>query len=102
MCLSPAFLRAKFHLNRLDSISTSEEEEIATSMRTDLFYQTATTRLVDEKIQADGDTLGTTSGYRLVMTAGNRKTSQVNLGVSVGYCNRTKEPYFYINLGYDF
>lgn len=76
-----AFLRAKFHLNRLDSISTSEEEEITTSMRTDLFYQTATTRLVDEKIQADGDTLGMTGGYRLVMTAGNRKTSQVNLGL---------------------
>lgn len=64
-----AFLKAKFHLNRLDSISTRDEEEITTSMRTDLFYQTATSHLVEE---ADG--------YRLVLTAGNRKTSQVNLG----------------------
>jgi len=63
------FLRAKFHLNRLDSITGREEEEITTSMRTDLFYQTATSRLVEEK-----------DGYRLVLTAGNRKTSQVNLG----------------------
>ncbi len=63
------FLRAKFRLNRLDSITGREEEEITTSMRTDLFYQTATSRLVEEK-----------DGYRLVLTAGNRKTSQVNLG----------------------
>ena len=64
-----AFLTAKFHLNRLDSISTHDEELITTSMRTDLFFQTATSRLVEE---ADG--------YRLVLTAGNRKTSQVNIG----------------------
>ncbi len=63
------FLRAKFRLNRLDSITGREEEEITTSMRTDLFYQTATSRLVKEK-----------DGYCLVLTAGNRKTSQVNLG----------------------
>ena len=24
------------------------------------------------------------------------------VGASIGYCNRTKSPYFYINLGYDF
>ena len=64
-----AFLKAKFHLNRLDSISTRDEELITTSMRTDLFYQTATSRLVEEP-----------DGYRLVLTAGNRKTSQVNIG----------------------
>ena len=63
------FLRAKFRLDRLDSITGRQEEEITTSMRTDLFYQTATSRLVEEK-----------DGYRLVLTAGNRKTSQVNLG----------------------
>ena len=63
------FLRAKFHLNRLDSITSREEDEITTSMRTDLFYQTATSRLIEGN-----------DGYRLVLTAGNRKTSQVNLG----------------------
>jgi NTE family protein len=65
-----SFLRDKFHLNKLDSISTSEEEEITTSMRTDLFYQTATSRLIEVP-----------DGYQLVLTAGNRKTSQVNLGL---------------------
>ena len=63
------FLRQKFHLNQLDSINTKGEEEITTSMRVDLFYQSATSRLVEV-----GD------GYRLVLTAGNRKTSQLNLG----------------------
>lgn len=63
------FLTKKFHLNRIDSISSREEDEITTSMRTDLFYQTATSRLIEEK-----------DGYRLVLTAGNRKTTQVNLG----------------------
>ena len=63
------FLRQKFHLNRLDSINTKGEEEITTSMRIDLFYQTASSQLVEE-----GD------GYRLVLTAGDRKTSQLNLG----------------------
>jgi NTE family protein len=64
------FLRGKFHLDRLDSISTNDEEEITTSMRTDLFYATATSHLVEE-----GD------GYHLVLTAGERKTSQVNVGL---------------------
>ena len=63
------FLEQKFHLSRLDSIDTKGEEMITTSMRVDLFFQTATSRLVEE-----GD------GYRLVLTAGNRKTSQLNLG----------------------
>ena len=63
------FLRQKFHLNRLDSIDSKGEEIITTSMRIDLFYQTATSRLVEE-----GD------GYCLVLTAGNRKASQLNLG----------------------
>ena len=63
------FLSQKFHLNRLDSINTKGEEEITTSMRVDLFFQTATSRLVEEE-----------DGYRLILTAGNRKTSQLNLG----------------------
>ena len=70
------FLRRKFHLNRLDSINTKGEEEITTSMRVDLFFQTATSRLVEEK----GDGENQLPGYRLVLTAGNRKMSQLNLG----------------------
>lgn len=74
------FLRAKFHLNRLDSISSKEEEEITTSMRTDLFFQTATSRLIEERQQLDDGTAGKAGDYILVLTAGNRKTTQVNLG----------------------
>jgi len=63
------FLRQKFHLNRLDSIDTKGEVEITTSMRVDLYYQSATSQLVEDD-----------DGYCLVLTAGNRKTSQLNLG----------------------
>ena len=63
------FLKGKFHLDRLDSIDVKGEEQLTTSMRMDLFYQTATSRLVEG---ADG--------YQLVLTAGNRKFSQVNIG----------------------
>lgn len=63
------FIRSKFHLNRYDSIDARQEAEIATSMRIDLFYQTIDTRSIP-----DGN------GYILVFTAGNKKTSQLNLG----------------------
>lgn len=63
------FLNDKFHLNRLDSISPAMEEQITTSMRMDLFYRSATSRIVEE---ADG--------CHLVLTAGSRKTSQLNVG----------------------
>jgi len=63
------FLTDKFRLNRLDSISPRIEELITTSMRMDLFYRSATSRLVEKD-----------DGYQLVLTAGNRKTSQLNVG----------------------
>ena len=64
------FLRQKFHLNHLDSIDKRDEEQMITSMRVDLFFQSATSQLVKE---ADG--------YRLILTAGNRKSTQVNVGL---------------------
>ena len=63
------YLSSKFDLDRLDSIDTRDEAEINSAMRLDLFYQTATSRLVKE-----GD------GYRLLLVAGNRKTTEVNVG----------------------
>ena len=63
------FLNDKFNLDRLDSISPAMEEQITTSMRMDLFYRSATSRIVEE-----------TDGCHLVLTAGSRKTSQVNVG----------------------
>ncbi|MBO4486632.1 MAG: patatin-like phospholipase family protein [Prevotella sp.] len=64
------FLRQKFHLNKKDSIDAKLEQEITTSMRVDLFYQTAECRLVP-----DGD------GMRVILTAGDRKTVQLHAGV---------------------
>ena len=42
------FLRQKFHLDRTDSIDANLEQELTTSMRVDLFYQTAECRLVPQ------------------------------------------------------
>ncbi|MBO7581598.1 MAG: patatin-like phospholipase family protein [Bacteroidaceae bacterium] len=64
------FLRQKFHLNKLDSIDTELGQELTTSMRVDLFYQTAECRFVPE-----GD------GVKVVLTAGNRKSVQLNAGM---------------------
>ena len=63
------FLSQKFHLNRIDSIDAKLEQELTTSMRLDLFYQSAVCQLVP-----DGD------GVRVVLSAGNRKTLQLNAG----------------------
>ena len=64
------FLRQKFHLDKNDSIDAKLEQELTTSMRVDLFYQTAECRLVPE-----GD------GVHVVLTAGNRKSVQLYAGV---------------------
>ena len=64
------FLRQKFHLNKVDSIDAQMEQEITTSMRMDLFYQTAECRLVPEG-----------NGVRVVLSAGNRKSVQLHAGV---------------------
>ena len=64
------FLRQKFHLNRVDSIDAELEQQLTTSMRVDLFYQTAVCNLVP-----DGD------GVRVVLSAGNRKSLQLHAGV---------------------
>ena len=64
------FLRQKFHLNKVDSIDAKMEQELTTSMRMDLFYQTAECQLVPE-----GD------GVRVVLSAGNRKSVELHAGV---------------------
>jgi len=63
------FLRQKFNLNKTDSIDAKLEKELTTSMRMDLFYQTAECRLIP-----DGD------GVRVVLEAGNRKSVQLHIG----------------------
>ena len=64
------FLRNKFHLNRTDSIDAKLEQALTTSMRMDLFYQTAECQLIPE-----------TGGVRVVLLAGERKTVQLHAGV---------------------
>ena len=64
------FLRQKFHLSKVDSIDSQMEQELTTSMRMDLFYQTAECHLVPQ-----GD------GVRVILLAGNRKSMQLHAGV---------------------
>lgn len=63
------FIRAKFRLNKVGYIDNQMEENIATSIRTDLFYQDVFMREMP-----DGD------AYKVVFTAGKKKMSQVNVG----------------------
>ena len=63
------FLNQKFHLEKLDSIHATLEQEITTSMRIDLFYQTAECRVVPGS-----------QGNVLKLIAGNRKRSQFHAG----------------------
>jgi len=64
------FLRNKFHLNRTDSIDAKLEQALTTSMRMDLFYQTAECQLIPEA-----------GGVRVVLSAGERKSVQFHAGV---------------------
>ena len=64
------FLSQKFHLNKVDSIDAKMEQELTTSIRMDLFYQTAECQLVPQ-----GD------GVRVALSAGDRKSMQLHVGV---------------------
>ena len=64
------FLIQKFHLNKVDSIDAKMEQELTTSIRMDLFYQTAECQLVPQ-----GD------GVRVALSAGDRKSMQLHVGV---------------------
>ena len=79
------FLREKFRLSRTDSIDAALEQELTTSMRVDLFYQTAECRLVPE-----GDAV------RVILAAGNRKSVQLHAGFRYD-----TEEYAAVQLGLD-
>ena len=64
------FLTGKFHLQKIDSIDANLEQQLTTSMRVDLFFQTAECRLVPEG-----------NGVRVILSAGNRKSVQLHAGV---------------------
>ena len=67
------FLSQKFHLNKVDSIDAKMEQELTTSIRMDLFYQTAECQLVPQ-----GD------GVRVVLSAGGRIAVRINIHPEVG------------------
>ena len=79
------YLRQKFHLNKTDSIDAELEQQLTTTMRVDLFYQTAECRM-----EPDGD------GLRVVLSAGNRKTLQLHAGIRFD-----TEEYAALQLGLD-
>ena len=84
------FLRQKFHLKDIDHsaaqyIDAALMQELTTSMRVDLFYQTAECRLVPHK-----------DGVQVVLSAGDRKSVQLHAGVHFD-----TEEYAAVQLGLD-
>ncbi len=69
-----------------DTIDAKLQQELTTTMRMDLFYQTAECRL-----EPDG------TGVRVILTAGNRKTNQAYVGLRYD-----SEEYAAVQLGADF
>ena len=79
------FIRQKHHLNKTDSIDARLQQQLTTTMRMDLFYQTAECVLVP-----DGD------GVRVVLSAGDRKSLMFHAGFRFD-----SEEYASIQLGLD-
>ncbi|MBR5686371.1 MAG: patatin-like phospholipase family protein [Prevotella sp.] len=102
------FLRQKFHLDRLDSIDAQLAQELTTSMRVDLFYQTAECRLLPEKLPDDSrlrvhgiydeikEEWDKADGVHVFLSAGNRKSAQFQVGVRYD-----TEEYVAMQLGLD-
>lgn len=100
------FLRQKFHLTPMeDYIDASLEQEVTTSMRVDLFYQTAECRVIPMK----SSTIASRSrfdeehkkwteadGVRVIFSAGNRKSVQFQAGFRYD-----SEEYAAVQLGLD-
>ena len=84
------FIRQKYHLSNVDSIDARLQQQITTTMRVDLFYQTAECRLVREEDGQAGD------GVRVVLSAGDRKSDQFHAGFRYD-----TEEYAAVQLGLD-
>ena len=108
------FLRQKFHLKsnsdplaEADYIDATLMQELTTSMRVDLFYQTAECRLVPVKLpkpsvrthgiydQVDEE-WKKADGVRVILSAGDRKTVRLHAGVRYD-----TEEYAAVQLGLD-
>ena len=100
------FLRQKFHLNRGDIIDARLEQEITTSMRIDLFYQTAECSIIPVKEQPLSaprsirpdivEKWESSDGVQVVLRAGNRKSVQFHAGFRYD-----TEEYAAVQLGLD-
>ncbi len=99
------FLRQKFDLNQGDIIDATLEQEITTSMRVDLFYQTAECRVVPGKrskatprsIRPSLEAAwNEADGVHVILTAGERKSMQLYFGAR--YDN---EEYASVQVGLD-
>ena len=101
------FLRQKFQLHDIDnapegveyhdSIDSKLERQLTTTMRVDLFYQTADCRLEPEKRWQTVDGQRTlVDGVRVILSAGNRKSVQLHAGVRYD-----TEEYAAVQLGLD-
>lgn len=108
------FLRQKFHLkntnallNGNDSIDAHLEQELTTSMRVDLFYQTAECRLIPKKLpkphtkdlihfNEEDKKWKECDGVQVVLSAGERKSVQLHAGVRYD-----TEEYAAVQLGLD-
>ena len=64
------YIRAKFHLRAKDRLTSRQAELVTTAMRVDLFYQEPLFHLTK-----------TVEGVKAVFTGGQKKASQLNLGV---------------------
>jgi len=64
------YIRAKFHLRANDHMTSRQAELVTTAMRVDLFYQEPSYHLTKTK-----------DGMKAVFTGGQKKSSQLNLGV---------------------
>ena len=108
------FLRQKFHLksteallNGHDSINARLQQELTTSMRVDLFYQTAECQLVPVKLPHPsvrdlgryhrvGKMWEEADGVRVTLSAGERKSVQLRAGARFD-----SEEYAAVQLGLD-
>ena len=100
------FLRQKFHLTPMeDYIDASLEQEVTTSMRVDLFYQTAECRVIPMKsstiaprsrFDEEHKKWTEADGVRVIFSAGNRKSVQFQAGFRYD-----SEEYAAVQLGLD-
>ena len=108
------FLRQKFNLksaeellNSKDSINARLEQELTTSMRVDLFYQTAECRLLPVKLpkpvmrdlahfNEENKKWKESDGVQVILTAGEKKSVELHAGVRFD-----TEEYAAVQLGLD-